>query len=213
MIKEVLTPYQRSKEDSNDDFIFYLEPRIVHHLDQGFRDRLTQLYKKQIPREAVVLDLMSSWVSHLPENVRYKKVIGHGLNSKELHHNNRLDTFWIQDLNKDQAIPLENASVDFCLIVAGWQYLQYPEELAFELKRVIRQDGKLIISFTNRAFWSKAPRVWVEGNDMDHINYISSILMSQGWSKPEYLYETSKSLFGLPFGTKDPFFSVIATNK
>ena len=63
---------------------FYSEPRFVHHLDAGFRARLTQLYRDRIPPCADVLDLMSSWVSHLPEDIRYDQVIGHGLNDEEL---------------------------------------------------------------------------------------------------------------------------------
>ena len=77
----VLEDSQRFKLDSSDDAIFYSEPRFVHHLDAGFRARLTALYRERIPPCAQVLDLMSSWVSHLPEDVSYDKVIGHGLNA------------------------------------------------------------------------------------------------------------------------------------
>jgi len=81
----------------------------------------------------VVLDLMSSWVSHLPEEVRYEQVIGHGLNAEELEANPRFDRHWVQNLNQSQALPLANASIDCSLIVAGWQYLQQPEAVAAEL--------------------------------------------------------------------------------
>lgn len=47
-----------------------------------------------------VLDLMSSWVSHLPADVRYNRVVGHGMNAAELARNPRLDTFFVRDLNK-----------------------------------------------------------------------------------------------------------------
>ena len=99
-------------------------------------------------------------------------------------------------------------------MVAAWQYLQQPEQIAAELKRIIRPNGLLIVSFSNRAFWSKAPKIWVEGSDMDHINYISSLLISQGWPKPKYISEETlmKGILG-NFGMHgDPFFSVIAKN-
>ena len=157
---------------------------------------------------------MSSWTSHLPEEVKYKRGIGHGLNISELQFNKRLDSFWVQDFNNDQNIPLDNSSVDVCLMVAGWQYLQYPEKIAFNLKQVIKPNGKLIVSFSNRAFWTKAPRIWTEGSDIDHINYIKNVLIAQGWNNLEFIAEETKksglvSLFDI---NGDPFFSVLASN-
>lgn len=123
-----LTDYQRTKQDETDDELFYAEPRFVNHLDQGFRSRLTQLYRDRITSGSVVLDLMSSWVSHLPNDLKYKQVIGHGLNKLELEANKQLDRFWVQNFNRSQKLPLEDDSVDAALLVAAWQYLQYPEK-------------------------------------------------------------------------------------
>ncbi len=88
---------------------------------------------------------MSSWVSHLPTNSKFKKVIGHGMNVSELNANKRLDSYWVQDLNKTQNMPIEDSTIDVGLIVAGWQYLQYPEKVSSELSRVIKRDSLLII--------------------------------------------------------------------
>ncbi|MFN9387759.1 MAG: SAM-dependent methyltransferase, partial [Cyanobacteriota bacterium] len=105
----VLSEAERGKQDRSDDALFYAEPRFVQHLDGAFRSRLTALYAQRLGPDAVVLDLMSSWVSHLPENVRYRQVIGHGLNGRELEANPRLDRHWVQNLNQDQRLPLEAA--------------------------------------------------------------------------------------------------------
>ena len=83
----VLSDDQRRKWDSSDDALFYSQPRFVQHLDEAFRQRLTALYRERLPADAVVLDLMSSWVSHLPEEITYRSVIGHGLNAEELQRN------------------------------------------------------------------------------------------------------------------------------
>ena len=213
MTYKLLNDQQRSKSDNNDDSLFYSQPKYVHHLDICFRLRLNELYKKYLTNNSIILDLMSSWVSHLPEDYKFQKVIGHGLNRAELESNVRLDSFWIQDLNQKQKLPLDDLSVDYCLMVAAWQYLQEPEEIAMELRRIIRPKGKLIVSFSNRAFWTKTPRIWAEGSDFDRLNYISSILISQGWSKPELISEQTfyKGFFGLMGCKGDPFFSVIAT--
>ena len=138
----------RCKSDISDDEIFYKQPRFVHHLSDSFRTRLTNLYSEYLLKHYIILDLMSSWVSHLPPNIRYKKVIGHGMNQAELSSNDRLDSFFVQNLNKKQNIPIEDSSIDVGLIVAGWQYLQYPEMVSLELSRVIKSDSFLIISLS-----------------------------------------------------------------
>ena len=213
MAVQVLSEAQRRKWDSSDDQLFYAEPRFVQHLDAGFRDRLTQLYRDRIPDRAVVLDLMSSWVSHLPDDVIYERVIWHGLNEKELAANRRLDSHWMQNLNLNQEIPLKSGSVDAVLIVAGLQYLQYPEAVAAELLRITRPGGQVIVSFSNRMFFTKAPQVWADGSDRDHLGYVAEVLMAQGWSKPELVAEETRAqgLKGLVGGKGDPFFSVMAT--
>ncbi len=212
MVNKVLFDYQREKIDNQDDQLFYSKPRLVHHLDGSFRSKLTNLYKELIPRESVILDLMSSWVSHLPDDVKYQRIIGHGLNKVELEKNKRLDEYWIQDLNKNQNLPLDKGSIDTCLIVAGWQYLQYPENVAHDLKRIIKPGGQLIIAFTNRAFWVKSPKIWSDSNCKNRINYIKSILISQGWEEPRNLCQTPKpNIMSRLLGEEqDPFNAVIA---
>ncbi len=208
----VLRPEERLKLDSSDDSLFYAEPRFVQHLDAAFRTRLTALYRQRIPPCAVVLDLMSSWVSHLPDEVRYQQVIGHGLNAQELAANPRLDRYWVQNLNRDQHLPLDDASVDAVLIVAGWQYLQQSEQVAAELLRVVRPRGQLIVAFSNRMFFQKAPQVWTDGGDRDHLAYVARVLLAQGWGRPRLIAESTRAPGPLGWigGKGDPFFAVLA---
>jgi len=198
----------RDKSDLADDEIFYQQPRFVHHLSDSFRNRLTSLYSEYLLNHHIILDLMSSWVSHLPSNISYKKVIGHGMNEAELSSNERLDRFFVQNLNKKQNMPIEDSSVDVGLIVAGWQYLQYPEKVSLELSRVIKSDSLLIISFTNRAFWTKAPNIWTYSSEEKRIEYITSVLTSNGWRIEKILNEKThdKKLFGFYSSESDPFF-------
>ena len=209
-----LSTYDRNKSDISDDAIFYQQPRFVHHLSDSFRNRLTSLYSEYLLNHHIILDLMSSWVSHLPSNISYKKVIGHGMNEAELSSNERLDRFFVQNLNKKQNMPIEDSSVDVGLIVAGWQYLQYPEKVSLELSRVIKSDSLLIISFTNRAFWTKAPNIWTYSSEEKRIEYVTSVLTSNGWRIEKILNEKTqdKKLFGFYTSESDPFFSVIARN-
>ncbi len=206
--------YQRKKLDETNDEDFYSEPKFVYHLDLNFRQYLSNVYKNEIREYSTVLDLMSSWDSYLPLENKYKKVIGHGLNKKELQKNKILDSFWVQNFNVKQEIPLNNEEIDYCLMVAGWQYLQYPENLTKEISRIIRNDGKIIISFSNRAFWHKAPNVWTSSTEEERVNYVRKVLISNGFREPKIIKKfnsPTKNIFN--FLKKDPFYCLIATKE
>ena len=210
--KEVLTASDRHKQDETDDSLFYAQPRFVQHLDGGFRKQLTKLYEEKLKPNTIILDLMSSWVSHLPLNLKFKQVIGHGLNKQELEANPHLNQHWVQNLNSNQKLPIESNLVDAALIVAGWQYLQYPEAISSELLRIASPGGIIIVSFSNRMFSTKAPRAWLNANDSERLFGISKILNSEGWIVEQTINKTSlaEGLHGLFGGKGDPFLSIIA---
>ena len=211
---EVLNNYQRKKLDESNDEEFYSEPKFVYHLDSNFRQYLSQVYKDEIDEYSTVLDLMSSWDSYLPKENNYQKVIGHGLNKKELERNNILDSFWVQNFNLNQNIRLENGSIDYCLMVAAWQYLQYPENLTKEISRILSDNGKIIVSFSNRAFWHKAPNIWTTSTEDERVEYVRQVLFSNGFKEPRIIKkfnEPDLNIFN--FFKKDPFFCLIATKE
>ena len=211
---EVLNNYQRKKLDESNDEEFYSEPKFVYHLDSNFRQYLSQVYKDEIDEYSTVLDLMSSWDSYLPKENNYQKVIGHGLNKKELERNNILDSFWVQNFNLNQNIRLENGSIDYCLMVAAWQYLQYPENLTKEISRILSDKGKIIVSFSNRAFWHKAPNIWTTSTEDERVQYVRKVLISNGFKEPRIIKkfnEPDLNIFN--FFKKDPFYCLIATKK
>ena len=211
---EVLNNYQRKKLDESNDEEFYSEPKFVYHLDSNFRQYLSQVYKDEIDEYSTVLDLMSSWDSYLPKENTYQKVIGHGLNRKELERNNILDSFWVQNFNLNQNIRLENGSIDYCLMVAAWQYLQYPENLTKEISRILSEKAKIIVSFSNRAFWHKAPNIWTTSTEDERVQYVRKVLISNGFKEPRIIKkfnEPDLNIFN--FFKKDPFYCLIATKE
>ena len=211
---EVLNNYQRKKLDESNDEEFYSEPKFVYHLDANFRQHLSDIYKKEITDHSTVLDLMSSWDSYLPEDKKYKKVIGHGLNKQELERNKIFDSYWIQNFNLNQEIPLDNKSVDYCLMVAAWQYLQYPEDLTREIVRILKTKGKFIIAFSNRAFWHKAPNIWTSSTEEERVKYVRKVLITNGFNEPRIIRKFNQSAINIfNFFNKDPFYCLIATKE
>ena len=207
---EILTYQQRQKPDESNDSLFYSSPKFVYHLDSNFRQNLSKLYEEEIKNNSTVLDLMSSWDSYLPKNVNYKKVIGHGLNKEELEKNKAFDNYWVQNFNINQKIPLENETIDFCLMVAAWQYLQYPEKISEEIARILNQNGKFIIAFSNRAFWHKAPNIWTYSSEIERIEYVRDILVKNGFCEPRVIKKFTQENSFLPFLKRDPFYCVIS---
>jgi len=121
---------------------------------------VTALYREILPPGGAILDLMSSWVSHLPDEVRFGAVTGIGMNEAELRANPRLTGASVRDLNQDPSLPLESASVDACTICVSIQYLQRPVAVLREVARVLRAGAPVEITFSNRCFPTKAVAIW-----------------------------------------------------
>ncbi len=146
--------------DTGRDPLFYAVPRFVTHIDDRAIAAVTALYRRLFPPGGTILDLMSSWVSHLPDDVEYTEVIGHGMNAEELAANPRLYRWFVQDLNRDPALPLGDRSADAAAICVSIQYLQQPVAVLREVARVLRPGGVVAITFSNRCFPTKAVAIW-----------------------------------------------------
>ena len=156
-----LPPDAFARVDEGDDAAFYAPPRLVTHIDDGAIAALTESYRALIAPGAAVLDLMSSWVSHLPGGLELGECVGHGMNAQELAANPRLDRWFVADLNRDPALPLAADSVDAALACVGVQYLQRPVKVFAEVARALRPGAPFVVSFSNRCFPTKAVRIWL----------------------------------------------------
>jgi SAM-dependent methyltransferase len=210
----MLRPEQRAKLDDTNDLDFYDSPRLVTHVDEGFIDRLSDLYQQELQPDSRILDLMSSWVSHLPAEMEFAHVEGHGMNEAELAKNPRLDHYFVQNLNQNPKLPLQDADFDAVLITVSIQYLQYPEAVLSEIYRVLKPNGVVIISFSNRMFYQKAIAAWRDGTDTDRVNLVRKYFQSvDGFSEPKVIVHqppVAGFLQMLGLGGGDPFYAVIA---
>jgi hypothetical protein len=193
-------------DDEDDDF-FYEEPRLVCHIDDGAVAALTQFYRDVLPRGGVLLDLMSSWVSHLPADIEYAEIIGHGMNAAELAANPRLGRWFVQNLNRDPALPLADGSVDAAMICVSIQYLQQPVTVLRDVARLLRPGGPVVISFSNRCFWTKAVAVWRALDDAGHAKLVELYLRQAGFKAIE-----THRLAEWVEDERDPMIAVVGRN-
>ena len=180
-----LPPGAFARIDDTDDALFYEPPRLVLHIDDGAVAALTELYRSVLPAGGVLLDLMGSWVSHLPPEIEYAEVIGHGMNAEELAANPRLDRRFVQNLNRDPRLPLTDASLDAAMICVSIQYLQRPIAVLREVRRALRPGAPIVISFSNRCFPTKAVAVWRALDDQGHAFLVERYLHHAGFALVE----------------------------
>ena len=177
-----LHPQAFTKADPSPDALFYAEPRLLAHIDDGAINAVTSLYRTLLPEGGIVLDLMSSWISHLPAEMSFERVIGHGMNDEELGANPRLDDYFVQDLNQDPSLRLADHCLDAACICVSVQYLQQPVAVFRELARTLRPGAPLIITFSHRCFPSKAVAIWQALDGADQQRLVAMLLARAGLS-------------------------------
>ena len=196
--------FQRT--DSTPDEHFYQYPRFVAHIDDSAITEVTELYREHIPANSTVLDLMSSWISHLPEEVGYHEVHGLGMNREELAANRQLNHWVVQNLNENPVLPYDDNYFDAVTICVSVDYLTQPINVFKEIYRVLKPGGVLIITFSNRCFPTKAIALWLRLDPRGQIALVQEYFNQSGsWTNMEAL-DRSKP------GT-DPLYAVIGKKK
>ncbi len=171
-------PAALGRLDSRADEVFYARPRLVHHLDRHCRDQIERLYGALLPPGGQVLDLMSSWVSHLDRCDPSCRVTGLGMNRTELEANPRLAARVLQDLNQQPTLPFAKAQFDAVVCTASFEYLTAPRPIVAEIARVLKPGGYVIITGSDRWFPTKAIQVWTEMHPFERLGYVLASLMS-----------------------------------
>ena len=178
----VFPPGAFRKMDSEDDAAFYATPRFATHIDDIAIAALSQFYRERLPAGGRILDLMSSWVSHLPPEIVFDEVVGHGMNAEELAANPRLNRFFVQNLNREPKLPLGDATFDVITICVSIQYLERPINVLRECARVLKVGGQIVISFSNRCFPTKAVAIWQASSDKGHARLVEIYLQNSGFA-------------------------------
>lgn len=206
-----LPPEWFRRADESPDEAFYAAPRFVTHIDPGAIAAVTQLYREWFPAGGRVLDLMSSWVSHLPPEVAYARVVGLGMNRAELAANPRLTDFVVQNLNSETRLPFADAEFDAAGLCVSIDYLADPVRVLREAARVLRPGAPLVVTFSNRCFPTKAVAVWHALPDAGRLALVAALFRAAG----EDRWAPAETFDRSPPGSRggDPLFAVVARRR
>ncbi|WP_217371864.1 class I SAM-dependent methyltransferase [Spirosoma rhododendri] len=193
--------------DESDDAGFYEQPRLVVHIDDRAIAATTSLFREYLPANGRILDLMSSWRSHLPDDVTYEEVVGVGMNAVELEKNPQLTSHLVHNLNRQPQLPLEEAYFDGGMVTVSVQYLTDPVDVYAEVARVLKPGAPFITVFSNRMFPTKAVMIWQSLDDRGHQQLVRSYYEQTG------LFDQIEVLDRSPRGWSDPLYAVVGRRK
>jgi hypothetical protein len=213
--------FLRMDEGSDADFYPPGQPRLLYHIDEGAVSALTRYYADHIPEGSDILDVCSSWVSHYPRGIAgipdFKKtmqsITGTGMQEFELQCNDQLTSYKQADLNAVPKLPYPDGSFDVVTCVVSFDYLTRPLEVMQEIARVLRPGGKVILSQSNRCFFTKAVGVWTQDmSDEAHLRYLRTVVHFAGGLGDARVFDITPKPKGLMSpGLNDPMFVVEAT--
>jgi SAM-dependent methyltransferase len=196
-------PAAYAREDESSDDGFYGFPRMVVHIDDGAIAALGRLYAEVLPAGGRLLDLMSSWRSHLPAGFSTGEVVGLGLNAEEMADNPQLTSHVVHDVNRDPRLPFGDGEFDGAVCAVSIQYMIHPVLVFREVRRILRPGGPFVVSFSNRCFPTKAVAVWLGSTDEQHLTLVRAYFDAAGGFAPATEEDRSP-------GGGDPLFAVWA---
>ena len=190
------------RDDNQPDATFYRKPRFVYHIDDTACEMVRNTYGRFLTDGMQVLDLMSSWQSHIPANLHLDRLVGLGLSEDELKSNSQLSDFAVHDLNTDPALPFESNTFDAVVNTVSVEYLTNPLAIFKEVSRILRPDGFFIVTFSNRWFPTKAIKIWPRLHEFERMGMVLEYFLRFGEFKDLQTY----SIRGLPRPHNDKYF-------
>lgn len=188
-------PFTRTDESS--DALFYQEPRLITHIDSRAQEGIRSFYGDLLRPGMRVLDLMSSWRSHVPDALALEALVGLGMNKDEMADNPRLTDFLVHDLNSDPRLPFEDYTFDAVICSVSVEYMTRPFEVFAEVSRILKPKGYFINTFSNRWFPPKAIHLWTELTEYERVGLVLEYYLqtgtyrnletvsARGWPRPE----------------------------
>jgi SAM-dependent methyltransferase len=204
-----INPKYFRRIDESDDELFYLQPRLVVHIDDGAIATLRSILGVKLPPSGALLDLMSSWRSHLPNSVAPSRVVGLGMNRAEMADNPALTEIVVHNLNREARLPFGDREFDAAVLTVSVQYLTHPIEVFAEVGRVLRPQAPFVVSFSNRMFPTKAVALWAQASDQQRVGVVARYFHEAGCFERIELMEGPQNLRS----TTDPLYCIIGYRK
>jgi SAM-dependent methyltransferase len=159
----------------------------VQHIDDGAIEALKSYYNDIIKPNHSILDICSSWVSHLPATLKPQSMIGYGMNMQEISRNGHLTNFFVKDLNVDPSLKeVPDESIDVVICNVSVDYLTKPVEVFKEMRRVLKMGGTAHMAFSNRCFPTKVIGKWMGMSDKERRRWVGGYFWaSGGWEGVE----------------------------
>jgi hypothetical protein len=168
------------RPDEHDDRLFYDKPRLVTHVDSQAIETITALYGKILKPGMRVLDLMSSWRSHVPESIQLESLVGLGLNKEEMENNPHLTDHVLHDLNVAPKLPFDDKAFDAVICTVSVEYMTRPFEVFQDVARILTSEGTFIHTLSNRWFPPKAIHLWQELSEFERMGLVLEYFLGSG---------------------------------
>ena len=186
-----------ARADGEKDDIFYAKPRLVNHIDSRADEIIADTYGRLLGSGMKVLDLMSSYRSHVPESLELASLVGFGMNSEEMEKNPQLTGHVVHDLNVEPRLPFGDGAFDAVICTVSVEYMTRPFDVFSDVARILKPNGHFIHTFSNRWFPPKVISLWQELSEFERMGLVLEYFLesgaytdletysSRGWPRPE----------------------------
>jgi len=171
---------------------------VKTEMDEDAANQMTRHYEFYLRDGMSILELGAAEKSYLPENLKFSRHVGVGLNDKLMEENPSLTEKVIVDLNKvvedgdvdsDELRRLKDEPFDAIIMTNTADFLTHPREVFKTAWLLLKPGGTCINAFsTNKAFGDKFQRaqtlMWQDYNDDQHLWVAGSFYhfsAGEGW--------------------------------
>ena len=193
-------PFSRANEA--EDRLFYAESMLTTYVDKRAESIIGGIYGNFLRDGMKVLDMMSSWQSHIPGHIRLDSLTGLGMNVEEMSLNLQLTDQIVHNLNREPNLPFGSGEFDAVVCTISAEYLIRPFEVFEDVARVLRPGGYFLVTFSNRWFPAKAIRIWTELMEFERVGLVLEYFLGAGKFRNLETY----SMRGLPRPESDKYY-------
>jgi len=198
---EFITEDAFVRKDSQCDSQFYRQPRLVAHLDKTALGQFSNFYRRFVRPGMKILDLMSSYKSHIPEDIGDLHITGLGMNQEEMLQNKQLRQHVVCDLNQSAQLPLAVHDFDLAVCTVSVEYLINPINVFQQVARALKPGAPFVVTFSERWFPPKVIQLWTQLHPFERMGLVLDYFRQSS----AFNHLATESLRGLPRPKDDKY--------